>query len=220
MKDPTKHYVSVVQVMEILNVSERTVRRWLKGDPPRLHAIEDASGHKYIDLADVERIKADKPDLARELPDQVESLKDDVQEALALKPIVQGLQCEVEQLKQQVSTLLVLIESGIPLTEHARRVRSPAASQDEAAARGYPSGTVRLVKFAKQHVISISEIKELHWQHEIVVSIYERQNAKRNAREWWITPEQHRELIDYYQQHDMAYELCDTCSSVPLALSV
>src|SRR5260370_21726899 len=110
-----KHYVSVAQVMEILNVSERTVRRWLKGDPPRLHSIDDVSGHKYIDMADVERIKADKPDLANELPDQVESLKDDVQEALALKPVVQGLQCEVEQLKQQVSTLLALIESGTHL---------------------------------------------------------------------------------------------------------
>jgi len=219
MKDPTKRYVTVVQVLEMLNVSERTVRRWMASDPPRLHSIEDASGHKYIDLADVERIKAEKPDLANETPERVDTLEDQVQEALALKPSVQDLQREVEQLKGQVSTLLTLIEKDTPLAERTRRARI-LSDETGAEARGYPPGTHRLVPFAKRHQMAISEIKELHWQREIEVSIYERQKARRNGREWWITPDQHRALVDYYQQHGKPCQQCDQCITVPLSLSI
>jgi hypothetical protein len=220
MKDPTKRYVTVVQVLEMLNVSERTVRRWMASDPPRLHWIEDASGHKYIDLADVESIKDGKPDLTNPLPERVEILEDQVQEALTLKPDVLVLQREVEQLKGQVNTLLALMETGTSLADHSRRVHASASSQSVAEARGYPPGTDRLIDFAKQHHISISEIKELHWQREIEVSIYERSHAKRNGREWWVTPNQHRALINYYQQRGMPYQPCEQCIPVPLSLSL
>lgn len=224
MRDPTKRYVTVVQVLEMLHVSERTVRRWMSSDPPLLHSIEDSSGHRYIDMADVERIKAEKPELVNEIPARVEILEDQAKEALALKPVVQTLKCEVEELKQQVNDLLALVESGgiaPPGAPFVRRVRPPVSRQSGAEARGYPAGTIRLIEFTDKHQLSISGIKELHWKGDIAVTIYEREHAKRNGREWWITPEQHRAVVAYYQQQQLPVrtETCDTCSIVPLALS-
>lgn len=223
MRDPTKRYVTVVQVLEMLHVSERTVRRWMSSDPPLLHSIEDSSGHKYIDMADVERIKAEKPELVNEIPARVETLEDQAKEALALKPVVQTLQGEVGVLKQQVNDLLALLgESSGGRAPGALFVRQGRASaQSGAELRGYPAGTIRLIEFTDKHQLSISEIKELHWKGDITVTIYEREHAKRNAREWWITPEQHRAVVAYYQQQQLPIqtETCDTCSIVPLALS-
>jgi len=211
--DPTttKRYVTVARVLEMLRVSERTVRRWMTGEPPRLHSIEDASGHKYIDLDDVERIQAQKPALTNALPGRIESLEDRLQDVLDLQPM---LQREIEHLKEQLNLLREIIESGAVRMISQGRVRGAAAGQSGAEARGYPPGTVRLVDFVEKHQVALSEIKELHWQREIEVSIYERPNAQRNAREWWVTLDQHLKLIDYYRQHGKPHEVCDLCRSI------
>jgi hypothetical protein len=203
MDSTTKRYVTVAHVLEMLAVSERTIRRWMAGDPPRLHWIEDASGRKYIDLDDVERIQAKKPEIVqRLLPERMERIE----------AAVQALQREVELLKEQAAHLLARSESWSPGADHPRRVRGSSASQGGAEARGYPPGTVRLVDFARQHQISLGEIKELHWlRGGTVVSVHERANAQRNGREWWITPDQHRTLIEYYQQQGKPHEACDLC---------
>ncbi|WP_220209282.1 hypothetical protein [Reticulibacter mediterranei] len=47
---------------------------------------------------------------------------------------------------------------------------------------------------------------------EIAITIYQREGeAKRNKREWWLTPAQHRALINYCQQHQIAYRACPDC---------
>lgn len=213
VKDPTKRYVTVAQVLESLSVSERTVRRWLRGDPPRLRSIRDDMGHLYIDQADVERIKAERPELANPLPERVEMLEDQVPEALAWKPAVQDLQREVADLKAQVATLLSLLETGAALDGRPRRKSHTGSDADAATRRGYPPGTLRLVKFAPPHQLSVNELKQLHWMGEIVLDVYQRTGAERNEQEWWITPDHHREVIAYYQQHNKPYQCCDFCAS-------
>ncbi len=203
MTSTAKHYVSVAQAMEMLRVSERSVRRWIAHDPPLLHAIKDPSGHLLVDLDDIHAIQEQKPELKNPLPDRVEEVEEDVQ----------TLKGEVEALKQQITTLLALSESAGGLPASLRRERASAASG--ASARGYPPGTLRLIEFTEKHQVNISEIKELHWQGAIAVSIYDRERAKRNAREWWITPDQHRAVVTYYQQHGLHVqtERCDFCSA-------
>lgn len=206
--DPTttKRYVTVAHVLEMLTVSERTVRRWMAGEQPRLHWIEDASGRKYIDLDDVERIQAKKPELVqRLLPERM----DQVERAL------QEVQREVQELKEQLTDLRELMASGAPLAHPGGRTRGAAARESGAETRGYPPGTLRLVDFVVKHQLALSEVKELHWlRGGTVVSIYEREHATRNGREWWITPEQHQKLIDYYRQHGKPHEECDLCRSL------
>lgn len=220
MKDTAKRYVSVARAIEMLLVSERSIRRWIAHDPPLLHAIKDPSGHTLVDLDDILAIQAQKPELKNPLPDRVEALEEQVQEVLALKPDVQTLEREVEVLKQQVGNLLALFEVGVtPEMAFMPRKRTSVARQSGAEARGYPAGTMRLVEFAEKHQLTISEIKELHWQGAFTVTIYERPQAKRNGREWWITPEQHRAVASYYQQRGLSCVPCDYCSIVPLALS-
>ncbi|HET8840778.1 MAG TPA: hypothetical protein VFN35_04890 [Ktedonobacteraceae bacterium] len=214
MTTTAKHYVSVAQAVEMLLISERSVRRWIALDPPLLHSIKDSTGHTLVDLDDILAIQEQKPELKNPLPERVEVVEERVE---VVEDDVQTLKDEVKELKElkeQIGTLLAALkEGGAPAAAFVRRERASPASGAEA--RGYPAGTIRLIDFTDEHQLSISEIKELHWQQTIAVTIYEREHAKRNAREWWITPEQHRAVVAYYQQRQLPIrtETCDICSA-------
>ncbi len=76
--------------------------------------------------------------------------------------------------------------------------------------RGLPSGSMTVAAFA-QHQVPVNRIKKLCEEKHIVLTIISRDNAVRNAREWWITPEQQEALIRYWQQQQVPYDTCPQC---------
>jgi hypothetical protein len=111
---------------------------------------------------------------------------------------------------------------SLPLHEIARlysvlsmqdyQPRSPSVLEK----RGLPVGTRRLIAFADQHQVSISEIKALHQQGLVRLTIVHRENrAIRNKQEWWITPQEQYDLVHYWQEQGMTYTPCAQCPHPP-----
>lgn len=65
--------------------------------------------------------------------------------------------------------------------------------------------------FAQQHQVQVNRIKKLYEENHIALTITPRDNAMRNTREWWITPEQQHQLILYWQQQQVPYVACPQC---------
>jgi excisionase family DNA binding protein len=61
-----KRYVTVQDAVNLLNTSERTVRRMIKAG--RLHTIRDKTNHIWIDQDDLEQEREAKPRSANPLP--------------------------------------------------------------------------------------------------------------------------------------------------------
>ncbi|GLV54396.1 hypothetical protein KDH_12430 [Dictyobacter sp. S3.2.2.5] len=222
-------YITVQDAVERLGVVERTVRRWIEKD--KLHAIRDVSGSVRLDLDEVELIVQERGAVVPSPQQQIEALLECVErlkcENEALFECVERLKRENEardqkcnDLQQQIDVIRQerVSESTahghgsllLPATSHFLHSHS---GQELLARRGLPEGTMRLVQFAQLHQIKLSDLKKLHMLHAVNLTIYQREaEAIRNKQEWWITPEQHQQVADYCQQHDVPYVVCSQCS--------
>jgi excisionase family DNA binding protein len=77
--------------------------------------------------------------------------------------------------------------------------------------RGLPSASMTVAAFAQQHQVKVNRVKKLYEEQQIALTIISRDNAMRNAREWWITPEQQEALVRYWQQQQVSYTPCAQC---------
>ena len=197
---PLVRYVTVHDAIDRLNVTERTVRRWMKKG--RLTSIKDASGFKQVNLADIEQILQDKPTTVPSLREQLTDLLTRVE--------------EVEDQQQEQSAQIAELRQQLEQGGQHHRVHAPAA-QSILEKRGLPEGTEHLVAFVKahqpQHPMTIYAIKQLFAEGKIALTIYQREEgAQRNKQEWWITREQHLQLVSYFQQHTVSYTACTQCN--------
>src|SRR6266496_6137204 len=94
-KEVGVRYVTVRDVLEMYDISERTLRRWTLGNETRkvLKTTTDIKGHLRMELAEVERVMAN-----RNVPPN------------PLYQQVQTVQARVRHLEQQVSRLRAEIE--------------------------------------------------------------------------------------------------------------
>ncbi len=231
-KDTRKHYGTVQDAVELLNVSERTVRRMIKAG--RLHTIRDATNHLWIDLDDIEKEQAARPRSASPLRHQVQLLLAQVEELKAHQGPQErrmlDIECQVEALQQRVEACEQLLFRGLQTVSKrevegetdetpgaqisrllSRLRRSGVQRPSPLDKRGLPPGTLRLVRFAQLHQVKIEDIKHLFWAGKIELAVYHRE-AQRNKQEWWITPEQHEQLTAYWQQHAIPYVTCPQCA--------
>jgi excisionase family DNA binding protein len=77
--------------------------------------------------------------------------------------------------------------------------------------RGLPSGSMTVAAFAQRHQVKVNRVKKLSEEQQIAFTIILRDNAIRNAREWWITPVQQEALVRYWQQQQVSYTPCAQC---------
>lgn len=215
----SKTYVPVEEAMRLCNRSERTIRRWIEKKYVRVDRNEQTRSVR-VDLDDIQRMQAMKPDTIHPVRDEIEELKLDNQE---LEQEVADLKQEVGALKELAAILLeredVLEKRMDALMSQQRAagtgnlIRFPRSPRVVGAeSRGLPAGTQRLVPYAALHKVSVSEIKAFHTQRLIDLTIHEREGeVKRNKQEWWITPEQQVQLVRYWQEHHVPYTPCGQC---------
>lgn len=197
------HYVTVRDAVERLNTPERTIRRWI--EKGKLTSIRDAAGFVRIDLADIEQILQDRPTMVPSLQEQVTSLLTRIED----------LEDQMQEQSAQIAVLRQQLEQGGGQRHH---VHAPAA-QSTWEKRGLPEGTEHLVTFVKMHQpqnkMTIYAIKQLFAEGKIALTIYQREEgAQRNKQEWWITREQHLQLVEYFQQHAISYSPCTHCKQM------
>jgi len=219
LKD-SKIYVPVVEAARLCNRSERTIRRWIQKKYVRVRHDEQSRSVR-IDLDDIQRMQATKPDTIHPVQDEIEELKLDNQE---LEQEVDSLKQEVDSLKELVAILLEredVLEKRMDALMSQQRAgtgnlvllprRAPRTTSG-AESRGLPDGTQRLAQYAKLHGVTMAEVKGLHVQRLIELTIHQREgDPKRNKQEWWITPEQQVQLIHYWQEHQITYTACGQC---------
>ncbi len=225
-----KRYVTVQDAVNLLNTSERTVRRMIKEG--RLHTIRDKTNHIWVDQDDVEQEREAKPRSASPLLHQLQQLQS----------LVEGLEQRLLQLEQQVERLreqgdvgeqLLQACNSLQETQEERGVPNTSAPWHQVAQvlaglprshpagiaptmlakRGLPPGTLRLVDFTRRHHIDIHALKQCYYEGKVALTVYHREvQAKRNKQEWWITSEQHQQVSAYWQQQGMPYIVCPQCA--------
>ncbi len=223
-------YITVQDAVEILGVTERTIRRWIKQG--KLHAIRDKSDFIRLDLADIEEWYQSKDANTPSLREQLQSFLESIEALESAREAQQcqysNLQTEVEALQQQVAACMQLLTNMLPVNDSGQGIeqrqmladilaqliqRHRGAADDLLKKRGYQLGTMRLVDFAKLHQITVSELKKLHARGEIDLEVYQRKtDAIRNKQEWWINPLQHQQVADYCQRKGIPYMPCPQCA--------
>lgn len=183
-----KRYVTVQDAVDLLNTSERTVRRMIKVG--RLHTIRDKTNHIWIDQDDVEQEREAKPRSANPLLHQLQhlqSLVDEIEQRLLnLEQQVEHL-CEQGDVREQLFQALhsaqeAQEETGAPTSSlpwhqvaqmlaGLQRSRSAGGAPTMLAKRGLPPGTLRLVDFAKHHHINIHDLKRCHYEDKIQLTV-------------------------------------------------
>ncbi len=78
--------------------------------------------------------------------------------------------------------------------------------------------TVLLQRFALKHQIERNDLNKLYESGEIHLEGH-LTKGESGRHEWWVTPEQHRAIIAYHQQHGLDYRSCDLCASEQTTLS-
>lgn len=215
-----KTYVPVAEAARLCNRSERTIRRWMAKGYVRVDRNEQTRSVR-VDLDDIHRMQANKPDTVHPVQDEIEELKLDNQE---LEQEVEHLKQRVGGLEQQLAMLQereeVLGKRVDALVSQQQRVgagnlvllppRSPRTSGAES--RGLPPDTLRLAHWASQHKVVVSQIKSLFYDHEVDLIRHQREGeVKRNKQEWWISSGQQIQLVRYWQEHHIEYTPCNQC---------
>ena len=204
-RQTTKVYVTVEEAALRCNRSERTIRRWIQQEIVRVDRNKQFRSVR-VDRDDLDRIIAGRPDTVHPVRGEIAKLTTNDE---TLEQRINILLQEVAHLQQRVDLLETqgVVVSG----EGGRLPKSPRTSGAES--RGLPAGTMRLVPFAEQHGVPVGQIRSLYNQRLLDLIVYQRPGeAKRNKQEWWISPEQHQQLIRYWQEHHISYEPCPQCT--------
>lgn len=218
-----RKYLTGTEAAALMGVNPRTVYRMIeRGELVAHHARSNKLRIPYDDVL-AWRERQGFPD-----PSQADRLDQLDQE-------VQDLKAQIHLLQEQVDSVLVLLAATLAVrnneeatdSEHLQppfdphdlarllaSVRSSSTAQRSLSVlerRGLPPGTMTVATFAQRHQVKVNRIKKLFEENHIALTIISRSNAMRNAREWWITPEQQHALILYWQQHQIPYCACPQC---------
>jgi excisionase family DNA binding protein len=202
-----KAYVTVEEASVLLNMTERTVRR--KIHDGTFQVIRDASGFVRIDLEDIEAWNAQKPHQPHPILARLEQQKAQI---ATLTSQVEGLQHAIQVLAGASNGEALPIWEKPPTELHMLRAPMQFSAAEK---RGLPSGTLRMVDFAKEHGITMGMLKSYYQVQAIALTIYQRPgHAERNKQEWWVTPEQHMHIAAYLHEREIAFTPCSGCTEL------
>jgi excisionase family DNA binding protein len=224
----SKSYVTVNDAIEESGVSERTLRRWIADG--KVHTVRDRTGHLRIDYDDVQahaRLRSDSPlrFQVHQLLARIEQLEQEVARLSQQIEEVRDLDARILQTLGDAQSAEDTPGASLLISEVAKlftRARGGRAKQAPSPVekRGLPTGTLRLKHFAELHRANLWEIKKLYWSGQIALEVKRRaKGAKRNQQEWWITPDQHRRLADYWREHGITYDACPQCQGATIQAS-
>lgn len=216
-----RKYLTGTEAAALLGVNPRTIYRMIdRGELVASHARSNKLRIAYDDVL-VWKERQGLPALST--ADRHEQLVQSVQE----------LTKQVHLLRERVDSLLELFTAArIRADAHATdseqqssfdphdvarlltRFRSSKTTYRSLSVldkRGLPSGSMTVAAFAQRHQVKVNRVKKLSEEKQIALTIISRDNAMRNAREWWITPEQQEALVRHWQQQHIPHATCPQC---------
>jgi excisionase family DNA binding protein len=216
-------YLTRQEAAALMGVHERTVSRMIiRGELAARHARnkrvlilrEDVLAwreHQGLPrLPQPDRLERLSQEM-QTLKTQLHSLEERVDHLLALFAATTAVQNIEEATDSEQRQRSFDLHDLTRLLASFRSTRSTHRSLSVLEKRGLPAGTVTVAAFAQQHQVQVNRIKKLWGENHIALTIIPREHAMRNAREWWITPEQQHQLILYWQQQQIPYVACPQC---------
>lgn len=229
-----RELVTVDEAATLLAVSERTIRRMIRDG--RLHVLRDGQRGVWIDVQDIEhkenaRVHSAFEEVRDRLQHQLE------EQATAIHALQEEVHRQAEVIQACEDMIHHLITRRVVEGEGEGDEAHPISFADIAPfvtliktrnqgplghavmptpspleKRHLPVGTCRLVQFATQHEVSVDDIKSLFAQGHIQLTVVSRgEYARRNKQEWWIRPEQQRDLVRYWDEQAISYTPCPHC---------
>ncbi len=152
------------------------------------------------------------------LEQQVSRLRAEIEDQRgSSEQLLQALAAQQVPGENDAHTSSLLLQQITQALTDVRRLRTRAGSggdEDILKKRGLPPGTIRLVDFVKLHQVNLWDLKQLHWGRTITLEVYLREvQARRNKQEWWVTPEQHTALANYWHMHQLPFTACPVCDA-------
>jgi excisionase family DNA binding protein len=147
----------------------------------------------------------------QELKEQIHQLRERVDSLLASFVAPATLRADTEAANSEHQQPSFDLRDLARIFASFRSSRTAKQSISVLERRGLPAGTTTVAAFAKQHQVKVNRIKKLCEENHIALTIIPRDSAVRNAREWWITPEQQEALLSYWQQRQIPYVVCQQC---------
>ncbi|HZU70140.1 MAG TPA: helix-turn-helix domain-containing protein [Ktedonobacteraceae bacterium] len=215
-----RKYLTGTEAAALMGVNPRTIYRMIdRGELVASHARSNKLRIAYDDvLAWKERqglpalSSADRHEQlvheVQELTEQVHLLRERVDSLLTLFTATVRANTHATDSEQQLFLEphdMARLFMGFPLSRTANRLFSVLDK------RGLPSGSMTVAAFAQRHQMKVNRVKKLYEEQQITLTIIARDNAMRNAHEWWITPEQQEALVRYWQQQQVSYTPCAQC---------
>lgn len=216
-----RKYLTGAEAAALMGVNPRTIYRMIgRGELVASHARSNKLRIAYDDvLAWKER--------------QGQPILSSVDRHEQLVHAVQELSEQVHLLRERVDALLALFTAATDrvYTQAADSEQQPSFDPHDVARlltafrssrttnrslsvldkRGLPTESMTVAAFAQRHQVKVNRVKKLYEEQQIALTIISRDNAMRNAREWWITPKQQEALVHYWQQQQVSYTPCAQC---------
>jgi excisionase family DNA binding protein len=237
-KASRRELVTVDEAATLLAMSERTIRRMIRDG--RLHVVRDGQRGVWVDVKDIEQKQNGKVRSAfeevrdrmqQQLDEQAKRIRELQEEVHRHAVMIQGCEKVIHTLEEGIHRLVTLSTVGegdeshhvlvpdmtpfvalLKTREQGYTGRSLMPAPSPLEKRHLPVGTLRLVQFAAQHNVTVDDIKALFAQGHIQLTVVTRgEYARRNKQEWWIRPEQQRDLIRYWDEQAITYTPCSQC---------
>lgn len=218
-----RKYLTGAEAAALMGVHPRTVYRLIaRGEIIASHTRSNRLRIAYDDvLAWRERQGLSNPSpmdhqallisVVQELKEQVNLLREGMNPLLTLLATAATLQADTETTDLEYQRPSFDSRELAHFFASFRSSRMTKQSLSVLERRGLSTGTVTVAAFARQHQVPVNRIKKLCEENHIALTILPRNDAIRNAHEWWITPEQQEALLSYWQQHQIPYVACQQC---------
>lgn len=223
----TAPYISVAEAAQMIDRSERTIWRWVEqgkiGNFKR-------NGQRCIVKAEIDCLLAEMPELARPLPERVEEVEGTLEDQKQRLAILEQNNCDqaemnqqydrkIRELEQAIVELQELLKPGKGRKERRLPSQPGLGRHYDPLLRGLPEGSLRSKAFTRMHLTDYDLLMQLHERGMIHLERH-LMKGESGRYEWWVTPEQHKVIIRYYQQQHLPYKHCDDCPEESAILSI
>lgn len=197
-------YLNATQAANRLGISDKTMRRWLKEEKFKLHAVRTPSHELMIAEDEIERVKRERAEYASNQGEETTGNAPELIES-ALAGRVEELERQIAELRAELAGMHQGRQSATTdATE--RPVRAIATN-----ASTLPEGAILARRFAELYAVSPGTFRG---HYEIGLG-KDREKAPISSREdtarsdgkmqWYVMPEQREQVLDYWRRHGVKF---------------
>lgn len=192
-------YISAAAAARVLNVNEKTVRDWIGSK--KLKGRKVAKNRFNILAADVEVLRRERE-------------QDETPTISHLVARIVELERKYRELEQRYAELAAGIvgkagKQSVAQTARVDRVPQKCASvTSEGVSADMPDGSMLFADFAEKHGVpraTFSHHIKVGIKGDMVESIKRPKPNRPEHTEYWLTPDQQREVLAYWDRHGVKY---------------